>query len=170
MKKRLLASLSIFVLAGSILAGCGETQVEKVDKKSSEKTEQKAKNQIFKVGDTVKVNGLEVTITKASFTKPEQYSKAKKGNVLTLELSTKNSGDDSAFIDNTEFNLYDKDGNQLEEYYGYDDIAISGDVNKGKKLTGKLYYDVPKADSYELIYKPSFTLDSKEIKFKIDVK
>lgn len=63
-----------------------------------------------------------------------------------------------------------KIGNQLKEYFGYDELSISGVVNKGKKLDGKLYFDIPKAKSYELIYKPSFSLDNKEIKFNIEVK
>ena len=66
--------------------------------------------------------------------------------------------------------MYDADGNKMQEYYGYDEMAISDDINKGKKLSGKLYYDVPKGTSYELIYTPTFSLDNKEIKFNITVK
>ncbi|MEH7117252.1 DUF4352 domain-containing protein [Neobacillus vireti] len=167
--KKLLGVVVGMMVIGGALTACGETQVEKVDtKKVAEQPAKKAEDKVFAVGDTVKVNGLEVTITKASFTQPNQYTQAEKGKVLTLDMTAKNTGE-SAFIDNTEFNLYDAQGNQLKEYFGYDEMAISGDVNKGKQLTGKLYFDVPQADSYELIYKPSFTLDNKEIKWNIKV-
>ncbi|MED4616809.1 DUF4352 domain-containing protein [Priestia megaterium] len=166
-QKKVLTGLGIVALAGGILAGCS-TSVEEVSKDSGAKQEttQKSEDKTYSVGDTVKVNGLEVTITKASYTSPSEYTPANKGKVLTLEVATNNTGD-SAFIDNTEFNLYDKEGNQLEQYFGYDELAISGDVNKGKKLSGKLFFDVPESDSYELIYKPSISFDDKEIKFEI---
>lgn len=86
---------------------------------------------------------------------------------MTLEVATANSSDTQVFVDNTEFNLYDTGGNKLEQHFGYEELAISGDVNKGKKLDGKLFYDVKEGEKYELIYTPSFTLDSQEIKFEI---
>ncbi|WP_407708485.1 DUF4352 domain-containing protein [Bacillus altitudinis] len=172
MKKTKFMAVLAGVLLGAVLLGaCGETDVEKVEgkKASAEQKEkkEKKKDEVYKVGDTIKVDGLEITITKAAFKKPEQYSTAEKGNVLDLTIETKNSGDDKAFIDNTEFNLYDKEGNKLDSYYGYSEMAISGDINKGKKLSGHLFFDVPKHKSYELIYQPSFSWDDKEIKYNI---
>ncbi|MCM3639657.1 DUF4352 domain-containing protein [Priestia aryabhattai] len=170
--KKVFFGIGAVVLAGGILAGCSDS-VEDVSSSKPAKQEAKkestqdAKDKTYNVGDTVKVNGLSVTITKASYTPAQEYTPAEKGKVLTLEVATENGGDDSAFIDNTEFNIYDKGGNQLEQYFGYDDLAISGDVNKGKKLSGKLYFDVPEAESYELIYKPTFAVDNTEIKFNI---
>ncbi|TCP19947.1 uncharacterized protein DUF4352 [Scopulibacillus darangshiensis] len=176
-KKLITASLGV-VLVSSIflLSACGETEVSKVDngdKKTEAKADENTKkkeNKVFKIGDTVKVNDVELTITKASYTDPAPYTKAEKGKVLTIELKAKNSGDTQAFVDNTDFNLYDKDGNKLKDYFGYDEMAVSGELNKGKQLTGKLYFDVPQANSYELVYTPAFSLDSKEIKWNIEVK
>ncbi|NER40312.1 hypothetical protein G3M54_01385 [Bacillus megaterium NBRC 15308 = ATCC 14581] len=34
--------------------------------------------------------------------------KAEKGKVLTVDIATENTGDTQAFIDNTDFNAYDK--------------------------------------------------------------
>jgi hypothetical protein len=169
--KNIIKTIGAVVLVGGILSAC-TTEVEEVEKssetpKQETQQEEKVEDKVFKVGDTVKVNGVEITITKASFTEPAEFTPAEKGKVLTIEIATNNVESDSAFIDSTEFNLYDKEGNQLPEYYGYDELAISGDINKGKKLNGKLYFDVPEADSYELVYKPSFTLDNKEIKWTI---
>lgn len=170
MKKSLLLSLPI--AAALLLGACGETTVEKVDGKENQSTEKKKeekKDVVYKVGDTVKVNGVEITITKAAFTAPAEYSEAKNGKVLTLDVKVKNSSDSQAFVDNTEFGLSYGD-TQAEDYYGYNDLAISQELNKGKQTTGKLYFDVKPAKSYELIYSPTFAFDSKEIKWKISVK
>jgi hypothetical protein len=172
MKKFFKWALMIFggiFLLGIIISMFGGTEVEEVSNSSDKpKTEQKKEeDKVYKIGDTVRVDGLEITITSAKYTNPAPYSETKNGKVLTIEVQTNNTSNTQKFIDNTEFALYDANGNKLEEYYGYDDLAISGDVNKGKKLAGKLYYDVPQAEKYELIYTPSFTLDSKEIKFEI---
>jgi uncharacterized protein YqkB len=137
----------------------------KVGEKKVEQKEEK-KDQVYKVGDTIQVGDLQLTITKASFTNPAEYSPSKKGKVLTLEIATENKGE-SAFIDSSDFNIYDKEGNQLDDYFGYDEMAISGDLNKGKKMAGKLYYDVPQSDSYELIYEPTFSWSDEEYKFNI---
>ncbi|MGE7624820.1 DUF4352 domain-containing protein [Viridibacillus sp. NPDC096237] len=164
-KKWLLAPMAAVLL----LAACGETEVEKVSNGSKTEAKSNKKAEVFKVGDTIKVNGVEITIKKAQFTKPAQYSEAKNGSVLTLDVALKNTNEESAFIDNTEFQLYDKGDNQMEDYFGYDDLAISKDINAGKKASGKLYFDVKKSKSYELVYEPTFTLDSKEIKWNIKV-
>ena len=169
--KKLLLGLPI--AAALLLGACGETAVEKVDKEktpaASEKKKEEKKDVVYKVGDTVKVNGVEITITKAAFTAPAEYSEAKNGKVLTLDVKVKNSSDSQAFVDNTEFGLSYGD-TQAEYYYGYNDLAISQELNKGKQATGKLYFDVKPAKSYELIYSPTFAFDSKEIKWKISVK
>ncbi|WIL37520.1 DUF4352 domain-containing protein [Kurthia sp. YJT4] len=170
MKKSLLLSLPI--AAALLLGACGETTVEKVDgkeKQSTEKKKEEKKDVVYKVGDTVKVNGVEITITKAAFTAPAEYSEAENGKVLTLDVKVKNSSDSQAFVDSTEFGLSYGD-TQAEDYYGYNDLAISQELNKGKQATGKLYFDVKSAKSYELIYSPTFAFDSKEIKWKISVK
>lgn len=167
-KKFALGTAGIFLTSALLLGACA-TEVEEVDSegaKTEQKAEEKAEDKVYKVGDTVKVNDLSISITNASYTDPEQYTEAVNGKVLTLEIATENTGD-SAFIDSSEFNLYDAEGNQLDQYFGYMDMPISGDINKGKKLAGKLYFDVPESASYELIYKPSFSFDNKEVKWNI---
>ena len=169
MKKLLLAAPLALVLA---LAGCAETSVEDVtkDEKSSATEKKDDSNKVYKVGDTVKIDGVKVTITSAAFTDPAEYGAPEKEKVLTLDLKVENTNKESAFIDSSEFKLYDKDGEQFDDYFGYDDMAISADLNAGKKKSGKIYYDVTNESVYELVYEPLFAWDSKEIKWKIKVK
>ncbi|WP_044639712.1 DUF4352 domain-containing protein [Risungbinella massiliensis] len=165
--KKVLASTA---LIATLLAGC-TTEVETVgpDKttvnKPAEQQQQQAK--VYKLGETVKVDGLEIQITSAKYTKPAEYGPAKNGKVLTLEVATSNTGQTQALVDNVAFNLYDKDGNKMEPYFSYDEMAITGQVNAGKKLNGKLYYDVKEGEKFELVYVPMLSMDQKEIKFEI---
>jgi hypothetical protein len=168
--KKVLAVVGSVAVAGSILSACGETEVKQTNGSSDQaKQEQKKEDTVYKVGDTVSVNGVELTIDSADFTGANDYSPAENGKVLTLEVTAKNTTDSQQFVDNTEFAVYDKDGNKAGDYYGYDQLAISDNVNAGKQLQGKLYFDVPEQESYELIYTPSFSFDGKEVKFNIDV-
>jgi hypothetical protein len=154
-----------------MLTACAETEVKEVNNEKDDgketKQEEKEKDKVYKVGETVSVNGVEFTINKASFTNPNQYTAAKNGKVLTMEVTVKNTKKEQVFVDNTEFAIYDKEGNKLEDYFGYDELPLSNDINAGKQLQGKLFYDVPPQDSYELIYAPSFSFDNKEVKFEI---
>lgn len=168
-KKMALGTAGIFLTSALLLGACA-TEVEEVDSgnQTEQKAEEKTEDKVYKIGDTIKVNDLQITVTGASYTDPEEYTEPTNGKVLTIELATENQGE-SAYIDSTEFNLYDSEGNQLEQYFGYMDTGISGDINKGKKLAGKLYFDVPESSSYELVYKPSFSFDNKEITWNIEM-
>lgn len=173
MKKLLFAAPLALSLA---LAGCGETAVEDVtdskssaSKENSEKKEKKDEDKIYKVGETVKVDGVEITITNAAFTSPAEYSETQNGKVLTLDVKVVNTNENSSYIDETDFNLYDLEDNQFESYFGYDKMAISADLNSGKQKKGNLYYDVSEEKAYELVYAPAFSWDNKEVKWKIKV-
>lgn len=168
MKKILYAAPLALALA---LAGCGETTVEDVssDKKTEAKADAEKKDKVYKVGDTVKVNDVEITITKAEFTKAAAYSEPVNDKILTLDVSINNASDSQTYVSDTDFGLSVGD-EQAEDYFGYDELALSADLNKGKKASGKLYYDVKDSDTYELIYTPSFSFDDTEVKWTIKVK
>lgn len=156
------------------LTACGDQQIKKGAGESSTKTEQKAhkkekkKAKIHKVGETVKVNGVEITITKTKFVKSAKHIHPHNGKVLQLNITVKNKSKQKVYVDSSHFNLY-KGGKSQENYYG-GKAPISGDIDKGKKLSGIIKYDVSKAGTYQLIYSPAFSFDHKEIKWKIDVK
>lgn len=150
-----------------ILAGCGAEPVTKVNSTNPTVTEQKAPTKVYNVGETLKIGDTDLTITKATIESPEQYVTANKGNVLVLSIEGMNKGSQSWFLSDTDFNLYDKTGGKLEAYYsGQDTSVFGGEINQGKKVSGKIRFDVSKADSYELVYKPNFLTDQ-EVKFNI---
>lgn len=163
-----LAFVGLIVLAAIF----GDDEPTKVsgDKRTQTTAKQNdVSNKVFKVGDTVKSGDLEIKIVSAELRNPDQYINTKNGKVLKLEVSGKNNGSDSWYIDTSEFNLYSTDGDKYEMYFGTDGTPLGGEINAGKKIKGFLEYDVKQAGQFELVYKPSF-LSDKEIKFHIAVK
>ncbi|AVR00369.1 hypothetical protein OBCHQ24_15615 [Oceanobacillus iheyensis] len=183
-------SLALILGMAVFLGACGETEVSKsesTDSQDDSNTDQEeakaeesadsaesAEDQVFKLGDTVSIEdsmgSIDLTITGASFTEPTEYTEAVNGKVLTLEVTVENTGDEQVFVDSTDFAVYNSEGSKLDDYYGYDEMAISDNLNSGKNLSGKMYFDVSEQDSYELIYTPFFSMESKEITFDIAVK
>lgn len=155
------------ILILSLLTGCGlEEPVSKVE--SGVENEQKeSPKQTFGVGDVVKIGETELIIKSVSFRKGDPYVPPKKGKVLELEIEGKNNGSRSWFLSDGDFNLYDKEGRKLDQYFSIDDQSLTGEVNQGKTTKGKIFYDVAESDRYELIYKPNFLTDQ-EIKFNIE--
>lgn len=132
------------------------------DSKSSDKEEAPKE---FKLGDTVKVGDIQLTISKAQNQSPDQYIETKNDNVVVFDVVAVNKGTDSVFVNSGEFNLYIND-EKTKEYFGSGDTPISGDLNKGKTLKGKIFFDAPKGQQLELIYKPSFSWSDNEVVFK----
>lgn len=154
------------------LAACGETEVKEVSKtdapKQEEKKDKKAstENKVYKTGETVEVNGLQITFNSAQFVEPNEYSKAEKGKVLEIAFSAKNNGKKDAYIGTEELKIADASGNQFKEYFDVDNAFMNENVGPGNQITGKMYFDVSESDKYTGTYKPNFTLDDKSVKFE----
>ena len=139
----------------------------KVGEADATETKADVNDTIFKVGDVVDLNGVVLTVKDAAFVSASEYSQPEKGKVLQMNVEVVNNTDDSTFVDSTDFNLYDADGNALDYYYGLDGMDLSGDLNKGKKLQGTLTFDVPEGSNYEMIYEPSFSWTDESITWDI---
>lgn len=96
---------------------------------------------------------LELEILGGEYVIPED-SKGK--SYLALEVKPKNKSDDKLEYSNSNFNLYDADGNQvkIEFIYDNDDLkAFSyGSISKEKSASGYLFFDVDKEDTYTMEY------------------
>ncbi|PFG03036.1 DUF4352 domain-containing protein [Bacillus sp. es.036] len=162
----------IIIIAVATSGGDDTTSGTKVSEsdggsKEEAKSEETVADKTFKVGDTIDLNGLEITIASAKYIEASEYAPSEQGKILQMEVNVTNNKDDKIFFDSSEFNMYDMDGNTLEQYFGGDDLDISGDVNAGKKLSGTLTYDVPEADAYELIYEPTFSWTDEQVTWEI---
>lgn len=160
--------LIALIVVIAVTSGGDDTSAKKTG--TDAKTEKKQEDKVFKVGDKVNLKGIEITVQDAKFVPADQYTPAEKGKVLEMTLNVVNNTKNSVFIDSSEFNVYDKDGNAQELYFGGGKTPISGDLNKGKKMQGKLIYDVPEGTNYEMIYEPTFSWTDANITWDIQPK
>lgn len=160
--KKAFYTLPITVLL--LLTACSQTFVEKVG--GEERSNSTKTDEAYQLGDTLKIDDVIVKITDAKQTDPIQFTKSKKGKIVTIDVDVRNNSEDSIFIDRHDFDLISK-GEKAIGYHGYEELPLSEEVNREEQADGKLYFDVKPADSYELVYKPNFTADQTEIHFDI---
>lgn len=149
------------------VSGDGDSSEETTEPKEEEKEEAPAEDKVFAVGDEVQLGDITVKIESASFTDPAEYSESQNGKVITMDVSVKNQGDETVFVDGTEFSMSTAEGNMVDDYYGYDELELSGEIRSEKQMQGKLYFDVPESDTYELVYEPTFSWSGDEIVWDI---
>lgn len=184
MKKFYYLLLAVLLLL--LLAACGESQVEEVESSDASEenveetetdveTEEESlseEDKVYGIGETVSIDGMEVTIDRATWVEPNEFIAAENGNVLRLEVSFHNKSAESGFVDNTEFSIYDGEGNMIDAYYGSDDAdtnMFSIDLKEGKNATGALAFDTAESEFFEVYYEPMFTLkENAEVEWKIN--
>jgi Domain of unknown function (DUF4352) len=139
--------------------------VASVDESADDAEEE---NKVNTVGDAVEIDdGAMLTLTSAKYTNAKEYVPAENGKVLAIEFELVNNGEDRVYFGAEELSISTPDGTQYDQYFGGDNVFINENVNAGKKITGVVYFDVPEAETYEIIYTPNFSLDNKTISFEV---
>ncbi|WP_242142026.1 MULTISPECIES: DUF5105 domain-containing protein [unclassified Bacillus cereus group] len=141
---------------------------------SSESATEVKENKVYEVGDTGKTQNVELKLESAEFVLPEQFTKQTNDRILKVNVSLKNKGDKVIKMLPQDFSLYQKDEKTNLYYTSDPNMLKGGDVDKGRKVSGAIYYDVKDSASYELVYK-KFVMDPKKekeekISFKIQGK
>lgn len=140
----------IFALTGAFFKGVDE---ELNGTQNEQKEREKTANKTFKVGDSIKGEGVTYTLDSVEHadTSSEYASEPDNGNALKVNLSFKNENDQQILVDSTDFSIK-VDGENYEEWYGSDDTnaGFSHQLNKNNTASGYIYYDVPESDEYTL--------------------
>jgi hypothetical protein len=135
---------------------------------AEEEKQAEEENKVNTVGDAVEIDdGAMLTLTSAKYTNAQDYIPAENGKVLAIEFELVNNGEDRVYFGAEELSISTPDGTQYDKYFGGDNVFINENVNAGKKITGVVYFDVPEAETYEIIYTPNFSLDNKTISFEV---
>src|SRR5699024_6907721 len=104
--------------------------------------EEEGGEEFYQPEETVSVGGSEITLNEITWGEEEEYVESDNGNLIRIDLTIKNNSDDNEFVDDIDFDLYDKEGDKLDTYFGNDDANMFGsEIKKGKQLNGILEYD-----------------------------
>ncbi|WP_239752775.1 DUF4352 domain-containing protein [Mammaliicoccus sp. J-M40] len=106
----------------------------------------------LKLGETLTVGKVDVTVEKAEFVQPDdEYSTPDNDSILKVYYKFKNNSEDQVFVTDSDFTLT-VDGETQNEFYLMDDLNSGFDhqLNKNNTGSGYLYYDVPNADEYKV--------------------
>lgn len=126
----------------------------------------------FKVGETVKADGVDVTLTKAEFITPSEEDDAgapDNGKALKVYFKFKNNNDDQVLVQDNDFGIK-VDGENYENWYGNGDTndGFSHQLNKDNTGSGYITYDVPDSDKYTLEMDFMANLDTVKAKWNIN--
>lgn len=129
-------------------------------------------NKPFKVGETVKADGVDVTLTKAEFITPSEEDDAgvpDNGKALKVYFKFKNNNDDQVLVQDNDFGIK-VDGENYENWYGNGDTndGFSHQLNKDNTGSGYITYDVPDSDKYTLEMDFMPNLDTVKAKWNIN--
>ncbi|MFS0781210.1 DUF4352 domain-containing protein [Bacillus sp. 1P06AnD] len=165
----IIALIIIIVVISLAVGGGDDDSPKKVadNGKTEQKKEKSNEPSLYKVGETVELKDIRLTLNSATFVNANQYSPAEKGKVLEVAFTVTNNGKKQAYFGAEEMKISSADGIQHDQYFGMDNTFMNENINPGKTITGKVYYDVPASPKYELIYTPNFSWDEKNITFEL---
>lgn len=160
-----------FIVFGIILAGCGESTVEKVDETdevseeegqndgqtSEEGKDEEPKTDVFAVGDTVKFDDLNITLTGARVVEDDLFD-PEYDKFVAVELEIENTSDESAAISTMlNMGLMTADGYTMDMALVDGKGSLDGELGPGRKMKGEIVFDVEESDYYEFIFEDPFT-------------
>lgn len=185
MLKRVFSILMITTLIVVSLTGCTETVQEKQDNKATavqteqknDKTQQNNSSnndnvaETFKIGDTVKMDKLQITLNGIRYSNGSEFLKPEEGKIfaivdVTMEnLDTKSQTVSSMLM----FKMSDKDGYNYNSTISDDVKAqLDGEIGASRKMRGEVSFEIPKdATGLELLFKPNPFIAGQAI-FKLD--
>src|SRR5699024_3790311 len=137
MRKYLMLMLSVVMVA--MMSACGDAEVSTVNEEANaaeneanndandsgnsyeNNAEEEDGEEFYQPEETVSVDGIEITVNEITWGEEEEFVESDNGNLIRIDLTIKNNSDDNEFVDDIDFDLYDKEGNKLDIYFGNDD-------------------------------------------------
>ncbi|MDW5472018.1 DUF4352 domain-containing protein [Staphylococcus equorum] len=168
-KGSLIATILLFVVGFICFIGA----IVSIPSDSGSNTENTSDtSKTFKIGDTVKADGVDVTLDKAEFVTPSEEDDAgdpDNGKALKVYLKFKNHNEEQVLVQDGDFSMK-VDGENYEPWYGNGDTSdgFSHQLNKDNTGSGYITYDVPDSDNYTLEMDFMPNMDTINAKWDID--
>jgi len=158
MKRFLFVLLVSLVL---VLTACSVTTTTPEKINDTSQTQQTAKQQIFKIGDKVKMGDLAITLNSAQLVLPDEWNQPTDSNnqFLFVDATIENLGNQSVVISSLMmFKLVDKDGREQNiAIHTKQKGQLDGELGPSRKMTGQIVFEVPKTSKlsdFEFIFEP----------------
>src|SRR5699024_3459254 len=126
MKKYLMLMMSVVMVVMMIACGDAEVSTVEVDANAAENeanndendsgnsnennAEEEDGEEFYQPDETVSVDGIEITLNEITWGEEEEFVESDNGNLIRIDLTIKNNSDDNEFVDDIDFDLYDKEG------------------------------------------------------------
>lgn len=168
--------LAVIVIA-VIFGSAGGDRAKKVSSENTEKTSAKISNETFKVGDTVKADGVTLKLNKVDFNDGSSLSTPDSGKAYVIvNVTITNVDKNKVSYNPLDFKL-DDNGNQTDltelvmddngNKITNDDLKY-GDLSKGASVTGSMIGQATKSDKLKLIYTGSLFSNNEKITFDLN--
>lgn len=156
------------VLLILIIVGISACTATFIDSDSGNKDTSK---KIYKIGDTVKKDGIEVTITSVEYASAsnEFSTEPENGKAIKVNFKFKNNNDDQVLLQDNDFTCK-VNGENYEQWFGSGDdkATFSHQLNKGNTASGYIYYDVPDSSKYTIEMDATPGMENIKAKWDID--
>lgn len=170
MGKNKILFISIVAIGILFLSGCSGsegvsqvTQPQKIDTNQQDDNNSQQKNQIFKIGDEIKLGDYVISVVNIQdpYKSTNQYMEPKQGNrLISVEvIYVNNSGDKTIDYNPFDWKIFDNQGYNFET--GFTDSKEpslnSGTLNPGGKVRGWITFEVPNGSKeFKVQFTPSF--------------
>lgn len=137
------------------------TNQKEANKSNGDKEEENnpKEAQTFKIGDTIKMGELIITVNSVRTDKGQEFIKPKEGHIFYLvDATIENKSTDSTTISSLMmFKLTDNDGYNYNITMGPETKGqLDGELGAGRKMRGELAFEIPKdSKGLELIFEPN---------------
>lgn len=168
--------LAVIVIA-VIFGSAGGDKAKKVSSENTEKASAKISNETFKVGDTVKADGVTLKLNKVDFNDGSSLSTPDSGKAYVIvNVTITNVDKNKVSYNPLDFKL-DDNGNQTDltelvmddngNKITNDDLKY-GDLSKGASVTGSMIGQATKNNKLKLIYTGSLFSNKEKITFALN--
>lgn len=166
MKKFLSVIMAIMIISVFVVfaLGSGDKTTSVSSESATQSTTQGIKKVTINPSETLTTDDLKITYSECSvYTGYNQYAAPKAGNVIIkLTFNVENSGSTDRFISAYDFKCYADDAAASDYIYG--DNILSATVSPGRKASGSIYFEVPKAAAnVEIEYETNYWTNNKAI-------
>ena len=160
-------------VAATVAALNGQNTAPTIAISDSQQEPTEVAEQIYHIGDIVKIGDVQLIISQAYDVQPSDFYKPDEGNrYIGIDVTFENVGSDSEYVDTSDFKLIGPDGFQYATSYkaesAGDLTAVVENLITGTKIAGSAGFEIPASQSgFRLTYKPSFSWDDIIVEFEI---